>query len=149
MPRIREWTERDLPKLMAIERACFDDPWTTEMMKGEFVREQFCGVLAEREDGEILGYACGTSLFEDAELFKIAVGEEFRGQGHGAALLHELFELVKGRGATRMFLEVRVSNAAALGLYQSRGFQKTRIRKRYYENGEDALEMKKDFYPEA
>ena len=143
MPRIREWTERDLPKLMAIERACFDDPWTTEMMKGEFVREQFCGVLAEREDGEILGYACGTSLFEDAELFKIAVGEEFRGQGLGAALLHELFELVKGRGATRMFLEVRVSNAKAIGLYEKYGYQRYGIREKYYPDGEDAYLMTK------
>ena len=147
MITIRDWTEKDLPKLMALERACFVDAWTTEMMKNEFLRDGFCGVLAE-EDGEIVGYLCGYSLFEDAELLKTAVVQERRGKGIGGLLLDAFTEKVLLQGAEKIFLEVRVSNEAALRLYVSRGFEKTRIRKRYYADGEDALEMKRELRPE-
>ncbi|MBQ4052866.1 MAG: ribosomal protein S18-alanine N-acetyltransferase [Clostridia bacterium] len=147
MITIRDWTEKDLPKLMALERACFADAWTTEMMKNEFLRDGFCGVLAE-EDGEIVGYLCGYSLFEDAELLKTAVVQERRGKGIGGLLLDAFTEKVLLQGAEKIFLEVRVSNEAALRLYVSRGFEKTRIRKRYYADGEDALEMKRELRPE-
>lgn len=147
MITIRDLTEKDFPKLMALERACFEDAWTTEMMKGELSRVGFCGVLAE-SDGEIVGYACGFTLFEDSELPKIAVDENFRGKGIGGLLLDALTEKAIAAGAQQMFLEVRASNKAAIGLYNSRNFVKTRIRKRYYADGEDALEMKREFYPE-
>lgn len=147
MITIRDWTEKDLPKLMALERACFADAWTTEMMKNEFLRDGFCGVLAE-EDGEIVGYLCGYSLFEDAELLKTAVLQERRGKGIGGLLLDAFTEKVLSQGAEQIFLEVRVTNTPALGLYLSRGFEKTRIRKRYYSDGEDALEMKRSLCPE-
>ena len=147
MITIRDWTERDLPKLMALERACFADAWTTEMMKSEYARGGFCGVLAE-EDGEIVGYVCGFTLFEDGELLKIAVGQESRDKGIGGLLLDAFAEKAISQGAERIFLEVRISNEPALGLYRSRGFEKTRIRKRYYPDGEDALEMKRELFPE-
>ncbi|MBQ7769828.1 MAG: ribosomal protein S18-alanine N-acetyltransferase [Clostridia bacterium] len=148
MIAIRDWTEKDLPKLMALERACFADAWTTEMMKNEFTRDVFCGVLAE-DDGVLVGYVCGYTLFEDAELFKIAVMPDCRGKGIGGLLLDAFAEKAATKGAERIFLEVRISNEPALGLYLSRGFEKTRVRKRYYSDGEDALEMKRDLCPKA
>lgn len=147
MITLRDIAEGDLPKLMALERACFEDAWTTEMMKNELVRDGFCGVLAET-DGEIAGYVCGYTLFEDAELPKIAVLKDYRGRGLGGLLLDLFSEKARQRGAERIFLEVRASNEPALRLYQSRGFEKTRIRKRYYADGEDALEMKRELCPE-
>ena len=51
---------------------------------------------------------------------------------------------VKARGGERVFLEVRVSNAPARKLYDSRGFDLFRTRRYYYDDGEDALEMKKE-----
>lgn len=143
MITIRGWDERDLPKLMALERTCFTDAWTTEMMKNECTRDGFCGVLAE-DDGEIVGYLCGYSLFEDAELLKTAVLQTRRGEGIGGKMLDAFSERAMLQGAERIFLEVRVSNEPALGLYKSRDFEKTRIRKRYYPDGEDALEMKRE-----
>ena len=146
MITIRDWTEKDLPNLMALERACFADAWTTDMMKNEFTRDGFCGALAE-EDGRPVGYVCGFTLFEDGELFKIAVLQDCRGKGIGGLLLDAFIKQTVNKGAEKIFLEVRVSNQSALGLYNSRGFEKTRIRKRYYPDGEDALEMKLDLCP--
>ncbi len=147
MTVIRDWTEKDLPAIAILERACFSEPWTMEMLKNEFLRKEFCGALLE-EDGKIVGFVCGMTLFEDAELMKVAVAESCRKRGLGGALIDEFYARAVSRGAERIFLEVRVSNAAALGLYQSRGYEKTRLRKRYYADGEDALEMKKEAHPE-
>lgn len=147
MPKIREWTEKDLLLVSAIERNCFEDPWTMEMLRAEMQKQDSYGLILE-EDGKALGYACGNALFEDGEVEKVAVLAECRGKGYGKALVLGLFEIAKQRGAERIFLEVRASNTPALGLYQSVGFEKTRLRKRYYENGEDALEMKKELYSE-
>lgn len=143
----REWTEKDLPALAVLERSCFDDPWTMEMLRAELGKSESYGLLLE-EDGKAIGYACGTVLFEDAEIEKVAVVKERRGKGYGKALVNALLTLAESKGAQRVFLEVRASNAPALGLYQGAGFEKTRLRKRYYEDGEDALEMKKELYPE-
>ena len=142
MKEIREWTELDLSKLVLCERACFSDPWTAEMIKTEFSRTDFYGLLIE-EDGKILGFIYGTVLFEDGELMKIAILPEYRGQGLGFTLTENFLQGAKLRGAERVFLEVRASNLPALQLYQKHGFEKTRLRKRYYSDGEDALEMKK------
>lgn len=144
---LRSWTEKDLQKLALLERACFAEPWTTEMLKEEFSKEHAFGLVAEA-GGEVLGYTCGSALFEDAELLRIAVLPDYRGQGIGGELAEALFDRARELGAKRVFLEVRASNEIALRLYRSRGFKKTRLRKRYYAGGEDALEMKKELYPD-
>jgi ribosomal-protein-alanine N-acetyltransferase len=144
---IREWTEDDVGAAALIERACFAEPWTLEVIRQSFTVPHFYGFILEA-DGETVGYACGSSLFEDAELMRIAVLPKCRGLGYGRLLLKRFIEGAAMRGAERMFLEVRASNEAALALYLKSGFQKNRLRKRYYPDGEDALEMLKDFQAE-
>ena len=101
---IREWTEKDLAAVAILEHACFEDPWTMDMIKGEFGRMDFCGSIAE-EDGKPIGFLCGTLLFEDAEIAKVAVLKEYRGKGYGRQLVEEFFDKVKANGARRIFLE--------------------------------------------
>ena len=140
---IRQWTEDDAPSAVIIERACFKEAWTLDVVKQCFRFPHFLGFVLEAE-GEIVGYVCGSSLFEDSELMRIAVLPTQRGKGFGKLLLERFVEGALARGAERMFLEVRASNEAALSLYLKSGFQKNRLRKRYYPDGEDGLEMCKD-----
>lgn len=140
---IREWTENDAPNAALIERACFQEAWTLEVVKQCFRYPHFIGYVLEL-DGEIVGYVCGSSMFEDSELMRIAILPAHRGKGLGKLLLERFIEGVAARGAERTFLEVRASNVAALTLYLKSGFQKNRLRKRYYPDGEDALEMLKE-----
>ena len=90
MPTIREWTEKDLLVVAAIERNCFIDPWTVEMLRAEMQKQDSYGLILE-EDGKALGYACGNALFEDGEVEKVAVLAENRGKGYGKALVLGLF----------------------------------------------------------
>ena len=146
MATFRAWTAQDVEQLAATERVCFSDPWSQEMLQTEISYTAACGVIAE-ENGRMIGFAYGKVYFDEGELYKIGILPAFRGKGAGKALYKAWEDTIKSRGARKVFLEVRVSNQSALGLYNSRGFEKTRIRKRYYPDGEDALEMKLDLCP--
>ena len=144
---IRTYTDTDLGKLALLEKACFSDAWTMEMLRDTAKQDGFCCLLATL-DGEEIGFVYGSVLFEDVELYKVAVLPSHRGKGFGKILAQEFIAAVKGRGARQIFLEVRVSNQAALSLYLGQGFERVRLRKRYYADGEDCLELRKDLYPE-
>ena len=142
MQIIRNATQEDVALLAQMDRAVFFDAWTEEMWRSEFARADATCLILEL-DGEAVGFAITTVLFEDAELPKIAVLQEKRGFGLGKILLSALEQEAKTRGATAMFLEVRVGNVPARKLYEVSGYTTLRVRKKYYPDGEDALEMKK------
>lgn len=99
---IRQFTEKDLTKLALLEKGCFSDPWTLEMLKSEIDRDGFCGLLCE-EAGESVGFVYGNVLFDDAELYKIAVLPLCRGKGVGKKLAAAFLDLVKAKGARQVF----------------------------------------------
>ena len=143
MQIIREMRDQDAQAVFAIDKACFSDPWTAEMWQGELARADIRALVLE-EDGKILGFALASVLFEDAELPKIAVLPTRQKSGFGEKLLTALCKEVQRLGATKMFLEVRINNVPARKLYERNGFVILRTRYKYYPDGEDALEMKKD-----
>ena len=141
---LREILSSDIPAIARLERECFALPWAEKEIVSAFSRADFCGVVAQVGD-QIVGYLLGLTLFEDAEILRVAVAKELRGQKLGGAILDAFFALVKAKGAQKVFLEVRVSNVPAIALYESRAFTRGRVREKYYENGESAVEMYKDF----
>lgn len=99
-------------------------------------------------DGDTpVGYALATAVYEDAETDDIAVKESYRRRGIGGELLKLAESEAEKRGAIRAYLEVRVGNAAAIALYESRGYRKLRVRRKYYPDGEDAFVMSKRLFP--
>ncbi len=82
-------------------------------------------------------WACVPAAGE-AELLRIAVDPAHRGEGHGRLLLEACQRDLVAQGMTRLFLEVRVSNQAALQLYRACGWQRCGLRPGYYPDGEDA-----------
>lgn len=132
----------DIPALLEMEKECFPDPWNEKSWLDAFARPDFFS-FAVKEGETLIGFVCGTCLFEESELLKIAVTPSIRGRGLGEMLLNVFLQSAKDRGAEKMFLEVREGNVAARRLYEKSGFTQTRIRKKYYDNGEDAVEMVK------
>lgn len=98
------------------------------------------GILLENQ-GEILGYLVGQLVFEMGDLFYIAVNPTKRGKGYGLELMKRFMSDAKSLEAETISLEVRMSNEAAISLYEKCGFSRATVRKNYYSDGEDALLM--------
>ena len=113
------------------------------MLASSFGTESFIGILAD-DDGDIAGYGGVTVAADSADIGNVAVAEAYRRGGVGAALLNALCDEAKRRGAARVFLEVRVSNSAAMLLYLKNGFKGVYARTRYYPDGEDCLVMTRE-----
>ena len=137
----RSWTMNDLDAIAELERECFPDPWTRRMLADSFLSSSFHGVVLE--EGGLVGYGGVRIAADEAEIELIAVREMYRRCGRGRQILEDLFEIAKERGAKRIFLEVRVSNASAQLLYLKCGFTGLYCRTRYYPDGEDAIVMMK------
>ena len=139
---IRAIAESDIEKIAQLEAVCFRMPWTEADVRAALRRYDFFGLIAEDERG-VAGFLLGSLLFENAEVYRVAVALDRRGQGIGGRILDAFLSGVKSAGAEQALLEVRVSNQSAIALYQSRGFGVARVRKNYYEGVEDAYEMVK------
>jgi ribosomal-protein-alanine N-acetyltransferase len=92
-------------------------------------------------DGSVAGFICPFLVLDEGHILDVAVGNTRRGEGIGGLLVETALRLLRERGALRVSLEVRTSNAPAISLYRRLGFEVSGLRKRYYENGEDALLM--------
>ena len=139
---VRAWEEKDIAAIADIENKSFADPWTEGMLLDTLRFPVYHTFLAE-DGGQVCGYGCLILLFEDAELANIAVAPTHRGQGVGKLLMEKMHDYAKTFGAERMLLEVRVSNASAIGLYEKYGYERYGLRENYYADGEDAYLMQK------
>ncbi len=141
MINFREMLPEDADEVAEVEKKCFPVPWSRESFWREASNENTLYLLILNDD-EIIGYAGTWISFEEAQITNVAVVPEYRGNGNGRALMEELIRRVKEKGVTAMTLEVRPSNAVALGLYESLGFKDCGRRPKYYsDNGEDAIIM--------
>ena len=138
---IRRMTEADVDGVAAVEAATFPTPWSRDAFASEMRNAAARYLVAERA-GEIIGFAGAWIILDESHITNIAVLKDFRGQGIGRALTAGLLQYLSNLGAAYATLEVRRSNEVAQNLYESLGFQRLGVRKRYYEdNGEDALIM--------
>jgi [ribosomal protein S18]-alanine N-acetyltransferase len=137
--RLRRLGYGDLPSVISIERRSFPTPWSLAMFVLELSKPSGICLAAEDDQG-LVGYLVCARYDEVWHLMNVAVHPERRRKGVATDLIERLFDEA-GPGA-RFTLEVRVSNAAAITMYQRFGFKSAGRRRRYYhDNGEDALIM--------
>ena len=141
MISFREMRPEDADAVEEVEKASFAVPWSRKSFWEEAANERTYYLLA-LDDEKVVGYAGTWILDDEAQITNVAVTPEYRGQKVGAGLMENLIKEAKKRGATRMTLEVRPSNTAALALYEKFGFKDYGRRPHYYlDNGEDAVIM--------
>ena len=137
--------EGDVHAVMDIEKRAYRFHWSEGIFR-DCLRVGYCCWVMEL-GGVTAGYGVMSLVVGEAHLLNICVAPEWQQQGYGRLLLQHFLELARERGASRMFLEVRLSNQVALGLYRDVGFNEVGMRKNYYpgEHGrEDALILAKD-----
>jgi ribosomal-protein-alanine N-acetyltransferase len=122
-----------------------DDPWPAVAFLRE-LESAHNHYVAARVDGELVGYAGVSRLGRkppyEYEIHTIGVDPRFQGRGIGRGLLDGLLGIAAGG---TVFLEVRTDNAAAIALYESVGFARVGVRKRYYQaSGADAYTMRRE-----
>ena len=138
----------DLTSIEEIERRSYRTPWSRSMFAGELAKPSSICLGAfdvDGEDGTLVGYLIVSRYVDAWHVMNIAVDPEHRGRGIATMLLERLFELTSEDARRGYTLEVRVSNATAIALYERLGFDGRGIRRGYYtDNREDALIMWKD-----
>jgi ribosomal-protein-alanine N-acetyltransferase len=136
----------DLNALERIERRTYPTPWSRSMFAGEIAKpSSICVGAFDPETGKLVGYLIIARYVDAWHVMNIAVAPELQRRGVATLLLEHLFELTGGDPHRGYTLEVRVSNQAAIKLYERLGFKSRGIRRGYYtDNHEDALIMWKD-----
>jgi ribosomal-protein-alanine N-acetyltransferase len=138
---LRRLESADLDVVEAIERESYPTPWSRSMFDAELRKPSSLALGAFTGD-DLVGYAFVSRYVDAWHVMNVAVAHAYRRRGIASALLERMFE-VTGTDPRRGYtLEVRVSNAGAIRLYEQLGFEPRGIRRGYYtDNREDALIM--------
>lgn len=138
---IHPMTENYLEQVTNLEVCCFSKPWSREALKEELGNPQAVFLVAE-EKGEVLGYIGMHVVFGEGYMDNLAVFPHARRKGVARELVETLIAWLKQHDGLFLTLEVRLSNQAAISLYQSLGFEEAGRRPRFYQEPvEDALLM--------
>lgn len=134
---------RHLKRVLDIEEKVYPRPWTHRTFVNELnnMRAGDRYYMVAYVDDVLVGY--GGLMFngDDAHVSNVAVDPEFQQRGVATEILLDLANLCRDRGCKAMTLEVRHTNVAAQNLYRRFGFVPAGVRKRYYENKDDAIIM--------
>lgn len=135
-------TLRDLSALRKLEKACFEkDAWPLLDLIAVLTWPEIIRIKA-MEDGQMIGFVAGEPRSSRKEFWiaTIAVDPRYQRRGIGRRLLRACEEQAK---LPRLKLTVRISNQAAIALYEEQGYRTVDIWKGYYVDGEDGLVMGK------
>ena len=137
---VREGGPADLAAVIAIENACFGDPWSPAALLGELLADELRLPLVAERDGATVGFLMGWRVADQLHVLNIAADPRCRRQGVGTALLRDAARRGLAAGLVEATLEVRRGNVAGRAFYRRLGFRESGVRARYYaDTGEDAI----------
>ncbi len=143
---IRPMQAADLSAVLLIEQEQ-NFPWALGMLQDCLAAHYECWVLVVKQ--EIIGFIILACAMQQADILNVAIKAKYHRQGYGQLLLQHVIELAQQQQVKQLFLEVRVSNLAAIRLYEKLHFIQVGNRARYYpaEQGakEDGIVMRLDF----
>ena len=129
-----------------LEKICFGtEAWSEKSVTSELTNALSLWMVAMEED-MVAGYVGSQTVMDETDMMNVAVHPDHRRKGIAEALVLSLAEALKEKGSHCLTLEVRASNAPAIGLYEKLGFQQIGLRKNYYRNPkEDARILRMEF----
>ena len=130
-----------LSQVAALERSCFPDPWSEQTLEHALYHDLSSLIVAEGEDGAVLGYGVIQAVLDEGCLERIAVNPAYRRQGVAQAVL-DCFLRFGREHLAFLTLEVRAGNRPAIQFYLKNGFEQVGRRPNYYRDPqEDAIIM--------
>lgn len=141
MITFRQMIPEDIPFISRLEEETFSMPWSAKDFR-EMIEKEDARYYVAEEDGRLLG-GCGIlMIMGEGNITNVVIAPEERNKGVGTGLLQYMMEEGAREGLTAYTLEVRVSNAPAIHLYEKLGFVSEGIRPGFYEKPtEDAMIM--------
>ena len=128
---LREMTHDDLAMVSDIERRSYEFPWSHGVFRDCLLACYKCIVLIRND--ELTGYGILSVAAGEAHILNLCVDPNYRSLGYGERILDDLLYRARSASVREIFLEVRPSNEAALGLYRKRGFYQVAARPAYYQ----------------
>lgn len=142
---MRKLREGDIPELARIEAESFSMPWSADAFR-ELLDRPYCTYFVALADGQLVGCCGYTDTCHEANIDNVVIAPGYRNLGIAQALLQRLMEHGRTSGIEAYTLEVRVSNLAAIHIYEKFGFKSEGIRPGFYEKPvEDAMIMWRRF----
>jgi [ribosomal protein S18]-alanine N-acetyltransferase len=111
--------------------------WSEQALQETVWLAGVAAFVSER-NGAISGIVVGRQVVDEAEILNLAVKQGMRRQGEGGALVRRMLQRFSERQVSRVFLEVRESNAGAMAFYRGLGFQAAGVRKDYYRDPKES-----------
>lgn len=140
---IRTFKRPDVKRILEIEMESFKDPYPASIIID--IYNLGAGFLVAQQDNIVVGYIIFWIRYEDeGHIISIAVDKNYRRKGVGEELVNYAVDIFKKCNVKEIKLEVRVGNAGARKFYTELGFKEKKIFEGYYEDGENAVIMKKD-----
>ena len=141
---LRKMEKSDIDEIYEIEKASYGEHhWSKESFLNELsnnIANYFVAQNSETKD--IVGYLGSWFIVDECHITNVAVNPVFRKQHIASQLLTNLIDKCYEKMIKYITLEVRISNNAAISLYEKFGFKSIGVRKKYYQdNNEDALIM--------
>ena len=138
---IQPMTVADLPQVLAIEQASFPQPFSENFFRMELELD-VARLYVVRDSERVVGYIDYWNVGPEMHVITLAADPAMRKKGIASRLLDFMIQDAKKNPVSLISLDVRESNLAAIALYEKFGFEKMRIRKKYYQdNQEDAVVM--------
>ena len=141
---LREMTVEDIEAVIEGETKAFGTSLGYDLIYTDLTFNPYAHYMVLEIDKKVCGYI-GLWINDNSEIINFYVDSEFRGLGFGEMMLDFAIRLCELSKVNNLSLEVRESNEIAKALYKKHGFVFSHKRERYYDNGEDALVLIKNF----
>jgi ribosomal-protein-alanine N-acetyltransferase len=146
--QIRSFAYKDLILMERLERICFppEQVFTQAVLKNFIYNYNSVTLCMTRGRTDFLGFLIFSEIeFKVWELMTIDVQPSARGKGLGHQLLTDGIGIVEKHEPERIILHVSITNDNAIKLYLKFGFNIVKNIRNYYNSGQDAYLMKKEY----
>ena len=139
--RVERIAAGDVAEVAEIDAASFPQTRPAEEHIREELSRPWTRAWVARDDLRVAGYLLSWHVADELHVLQVATAVSQRRRGVARSLVEQALDFAAAEHVRLVLLEVRPSNTAAIALYRRVGFVATHVRRGYYTDGEDALEM--------